>query len=820
MNNVFNKEKIAIIYHLHFPDLIPEVIWYLSRFPRDIKKYLTVTDAIDSSMCDLLESSIHNVAIIKCENLGRDLKVLLELIQAGELDQFDLVLKVHGKKSSHRRDGHFMRRNWSSVLAPERNPFEVISNIGLKNKNIRLVAPVSCLLYPAEPRNWVSNLRWCNEIFERLTSVQNLLKEDCSFPILTGSFYWLTKVGIRHLKRLPISSQDWLVSSRDGVGIDGRLEHAIERLILFNIEEGELDRFVLFDNTGLSMEYDTYECFTLTENNVNYQLQCENVKNNTVRRSRQIDDFLIHWTLGKSKKNRTNFQCLFYAAPEKLSSKIGLELRINGLPYHNFFVDSLYMPLYLPGLSSGVNSYSHEFYGELDEREIEIGIVDRFHPLKNLTRSHFETCVRRASYSTYQNIGGFISLENVNLSKTATSRLVREASSIGPKPIVDRLWDLRQTVFSDIKKHIFIINNSFSAICASRIINDLHLNKDCVLIIYHRLESSPLIESDVATLKTNFPDYEFRITPAQVEDVTRKLKEILDAIAFRKFALYSYHYYGLFPAALAWSPLCVQANLLEEGNLNSRYTHELHRVSNVMSTNCFPERVGLSDARKLNLLLYQAERFKRLDLFAKHETRIPEYIIGARIDSIQLDILSKLRRDYFYHPKMAIGYMYFRLTPWKPLVEGFTDPAVVHLQHRSKAEIDLSSEYRTFVSEFGNRISVAIVLPSASVNYKNMLEKLADHLGVYSSLLVTCIPHPAGESGRDYAREIKAQLEDKIPHVDILWKTPKKKYVSDLLCMQYDLVLHYGSSIALSVTTLSAVAPKMIDMRGVIGPGE
>ena len=144
------------------------------------------------------------------------------------------------------------------------------------------------------------------------------------------------------------------------------------------------------------------------------------------------------------------------------------------------------------------------------------------------------------------------------------------------------------------------------------------------------MQSSKLFEN-YKSVKTPFGDIEINIKETEYKIIYEFTKSLLIEHQVFNFALYSYHYFSLFSSLLAWSPKCVQCNLLEEGNLNSRPAHDFQRVATNKLYEFLPEKISNYDPTTLNTYLYQLAKVQRSNIFKQLELRIPKYVCGEKI---------------------------------------------------------------------------------------------------------------------------------------------------------------------------------------------
>ncbi|WP_210649294.1 rhamnan synthesis F family protein [Nocardioides sp. SYSU D00065] len=91
-----SKGRLAVVLHVYYPDLVPELLDRLRVV--DVPYDLFVTNATGTPL-DLPGTAAGSTLVLDVENRGRDIWPFLQVVQSGLLDGYDAVLKLHTKKS-------------------------------------------------------------------------------------------------------------------------------------------------------------------------------------------------------------------------------------------------------------------------------------------------------------------------------------------------------------------------------------------------------------------------------------------------------------------------------------------------------------------------------------------------------------------------------------------------------------------------------------------------------------------------------------------------------------------------------------------------
>jgi lipopolysaccharide biosynthesis protein len=219
---------VAAVVHVYYPELLDELMSHLAAIhvPFD----LLVTYAMDQA--PVLEtaglSHLRGRAILAVENRGRDLWPLAQLVNAGLLDRYSVVLKVHTKRSGW-RDGHELLGGsgdtWRATLlegllgAPT-DVAEILGAFGTSADLGMVTADGSVL----GPDFWGRDLSMAADLLARL----DLPLRQEALVFAAGSMYWVRASILRRLRDLRLISSDFQPERGQ---VDGTMAHALERVI-------------------------------------------------------------------------------------------------------------------------------------------------------------------------------------------------------------------------------------------------------------------------------------------------------------------------------------------------------------------------------------------------------------------------------------------------------------------------------------------------------------------------------------------------------------------------------------------------------------
>lgn len=243
--NAAERPRIAALVHVYYKDLVPDILAHLRNIPVPFDAIITNASGspLDAT-ADQLGECIRDLRVLDVPNHGRDILPMISVINAGLLEPYELVIKVHTKKSPWREtqellagDGDEWRTAFLTQLLGNRERVERILSAFMENPALGLVTADDCLL---GPEYWASNREITGELLKRLE-----LEQPPSLHFASGSMYWVRAFVLNGLRSLDLSAEDFDPESGQN---DGTTAHAIERLIgIVNNEAG----FVLREFTDL-----------------------------------------------------------------------------------------------------------------------------------------------------------------------------------------------------------------------------------------------------------------------------------------------------------------------------------------------------------------------------------------------------------------------------------------------------------------------------------------------------------------------------------------------------------------------------------------
>lgn len=226
--------KLVVVCHVYFLDLVDQIIDKLVNIP--VSFDVVISNASGESVSSIFRQRLNNVRILELqvENRGRDILPLLHVINAGILDPYDLVLKLHTKKSIWRAnhdqfkdDGESWSKSLLEELAGSTQQVTNILNSFASDPTIGVVTAEGSVL---GEEFWGDNQATTAQLLWRL----QMHLEGRGLTFAAGSMYWCRAFILKGLYSLEMQSMDF----EDEAGqVNSTTAHAVERLIGILTEE-------------------------------------------------------------------------------------------------------------------------------------------------------------------------------------------------------------------------------------------------------------------------------------------------------------------------------------------------------------------------------------------------------------------------------------------------------------------------------------------------------------------------------------------------------------------------------------------------------
>ena len=218
--------RVGVVLHVFYPELVSEIIERLAAMPVPFDLLVTNSSGMALQIDTSGLAQLRNHIVLEMPNHGRDIYPLVSLVNADLLAPYDVVLKVHTKKSAWRADhglggdGASWRGELLDSLMGGRAGILACLELLASDPAVGFVtAPGSVL----GPEHWGDNEGIASELIRRI----ELPLEPQRLHFAAGSMYWVRGFLLQGLRSLNLSAADFEVE--DGQ-VNQTTAHALERL--------------------------------------------------------------------------------------------------------------------------------------------------------------------------------------------------------------------------------------------------------------------------------------------------------------------------------------------------------------------------------------------------------------------------------------------------------------------------------------------------------------------------------------------------------------------------------------------------------------
>lgn len=220
--------RIAVVVHVFYRELVDDIIRRLCAIPVAFDLIVTNSSGVQLQIAESEMPKISSTVILDVENRGRDLWPLVQVVNAGLLDPYDVVLKLHTKQS-HWREAHAglagsgssWRNRLLDTLLGSTDNVSAILDAFATNPSLGLLTDDESVL---GPEYWGNNQAAAEHLLRRLEL--DMRPEELTFA--AGSMYWARAFVLQGLRSFGLSSLDFEDESGQ---VNATTAHALERVV-------------------------------------------------------------------------------------------------------------------------------------------------------------------------------------------------------------------------------------------------------------------------------------------------------------------------------------------------------------------------------------------------------------------------------------------------------------------------------------------------------------------------------------------------------------------------------------------------------------
>lgn len=217
------RAKIAVVLHIFYPDVWPELADAIINIPEDFDLFVTLVANTSAELAPTIRECFPDAHLLLVDNHGRDIYPLFTLIRTGVLSRYELICKVHSKRSPHRDagSGDEWRRSLVSGILGSTELVERILAAFRGDPNLGIVTAPGQNFGGREV--WVSNEARSLDLFRKLGLDDSAFERD----FVGGSILWIRPFILSTVDALRLNYDDF---EAEPIPPDGVTVHVLERL--------------------------------------------------------------------------------------------------------------------------------------------------------------------------------------------------------------------------------------------------------------------------------------------------------------------------------------------------------------------------------------------------------------------------------------------------------------------------------------------------------------------------------------------------------------------------------------------------------------
>ena len=216
------RGRIAVVAHVYYPDLWPEIAVAIGNLAEPFDLFVTLVAGAADGLAPAVRESWPFARVMVVDNHGRDIVPFIEIIRTGVLFRYELVCKLHTKRSFWHEDGDAWRQSLIGGVLGSPSVARAVTAAFRADPDLGLVVADGQIYSGREL--WVGNEKHLLRLFRHFGMDRSAY--DKSFA--GGSIYWIRAGLLRGLADLHLGFDDFEIEPLDA---DGSMAHAVERLV-------------------------------------------------------------------------------------------------------------------------------------------------------------------------------------------------------------------------------------------------------------------------------------------------------------------------------------------------------------------------------------------------------------------------------------------------------------------------------------------------------------------------------------------------------------------------------------------------------------
>ncbi|WP_245884636.1 glycoside hydrolase family 99-like domain-containing protein [Glaciihabitans tibetensis] len=252
------RPAVAVVMHVYYLDLVDEILEALALMPVDFDLIVTNASGIPLDLATDSLPNLSSVRVFDIQNHGRDILPLVSLVNADLLNPYDLILKVHTKRSHWREDhpdlagsGEAWRGDFLTALLGSTQNIQQIIGAFATDPTLGVLTADGNVL---GQEFWGGDHAIVSDLLRRVQLPP--VHEQLRFA--SGSMYWARGFVLQGLRALDLSPEDFEAEHGQ---VDGTCAHAVERIIGILTDEAGYDTREMSAATLETIDTDAWHRF-------------------------------------------------------------------------------------------------------------------------------------------------------------------------------------------------------------------------------------------------------------------------------------------------------------------------------------------------------------------------------------------------------------------------------------------------------------------------------------------------------------------------------------------------------------------------------
>ena len=220
--------RVAVVVHVFYTDLVAQILQSLEALPVQFDLIVTNASGEELSLDTSRLANVGRVQVLDIANHGRDILPLVSVVNAGLLDPYELVFKVHTKKSAWREahgelagSGDEWRESFFSELAGSVETVTRVLNEFASDPALGILTSTGNVL---GPEFWGGDREIVGSLLRRI----QMDRDEDRLRFAAGSIYWVRGFLLQGLRAFELQAADF---EEEAGQVDATTAHAIERIL-------------------------------------------------------------------------------------------------------------------------------------------------------------------------------------------------------------------------------------------------------------------------------------------------------------------------------------------------------------------------------------------------------------------------------------------------------------------------------------------------------------------------------------------------------------------------------------------------------------